>query len=178
MKYNYVEIGKRIREERTAKKWSQDKLCDEVKISRNTLSALENGEPKKLDFQVLLDLCNLFDCEMGYLLCEYDECKTRDDQFIFEQTGLKRESINVLKEINSDPKNYSHIVELLNQFLIYENPNNGRYALFEIAQTALDLKDLVNARWFGTLDQRHLKAGLLYMCQEDFMDFIQSFIQK
>ena len=107
MRYNFSDIGQRIRELRVKKKWSQEtfieKLNDKgLRISRNTISAVENGEGSKFSLDFLLACCKLFDCDISYLLCEYDECQTKDNQFIHEATGLSEYAINQLKQFHND----------------------------------------------------------------------------
>jgi len=120
MKYDFCDIGQRIRELRIKKKWSQEtfieKLNDKgLRISRNTISAVENGEGTKLTLDFLLTCCQIFDCDMSYLLCEYGECKTRDNQFIHETTGLSDYAINQLKRFHNDNlRNGQSILRLIN----------------------------------------------------------------
>jgi len=45
-----------------------EKLCKEVKISRNTLSGIMNGKNKMMRFDVLEKLCNRFKVGVGELL--------------------------------------------------------------------------------------------------------------
>jgi len=45
MKYNMIDVGQRIKEERLKNGYKrQDDLCDKLHIGRNTLSAWENGK--------------------------------------------------------------------------------------------------------------------------------------
>ena len=44
MNYNFVEIGQRIRQERKKARISQESLCAEIGISRNTLSDYDSGK--------------------------------------------------------------------------------------------------------------------------------------
>lgn len=105
--YNWKNIGQRIALERkkkensSGKPWTQDDLIEELgkegcKLSRNTLSALEAGKKVRISLDLILCLCDIFQCDIGYLLCEYDDCKTRDNQFIHDQTGLSEEAIKSL----------------------------------------------------------------------------------
>lgn len=117
MKYNFIEIGNRITEERMALGWSQDKLIEElsykgVKIGRNSLSDIENGNKKYNNFslKLLAGLAELFDCEIGYLLCEREyQCKTRCDTDIYIETGLNERSINTLRSIQKQDENENAI---------------------------------------------------------------------
>lgn len=99
MKYDFAEIGNRVRTLRKKQYGSQDDFIEalnnqcSLRISRNTISAIENGNEGSFSLDFLLAACTLFECDMGYLLGEYGECKTRDEQFIHNQTGLSEKSI-------------------------------------------------------------------------------------
>lgn len=117
MKYNYENIGKRIAKERKEYcHFSQDELLTELSkqygigMSRRTLSAIENGKYYHYDIDFLFALCELFNCELGYLLCEKEyECKTRCDSDIYRETGLNEESIQTLKQIRKQDRNENSI---------------------------------------------------------------------
>ena len=110
MEYNFLEIGDRIRRLREAINKNQDDFVDAlrevgVSTSRNTISSMENGDDKKFRLDIMLGCCRLFNCDMGYLLGEYGECKTRDEQFILNETGLSQLSVERLVSKYSDPQN-------------------------------------------------------------------------
>lgn len=105
MEYNLSAIGQRIKGLRKERGWSQDQLIDvlqdKVPIGRNTLSSIENGNAKHFELSLLTALCEVFDCEMGYILCEYNNCKTRDFQFIHDTTGLSEPAIKRLASFDT-----------------------------------------------------------------------------
>lgn len=116
MKYNFKAIGLRIRAERKKAGFkSQDDLIDCLRdkygysISRNTLSAMESGKTNHYDVELLADLCELFDCEMGYLLCEY-ECKTGRNTDIAAATGLSEEAIKKIQSYKHSGMIFSKIL--------------------------------------------------------------------
>ena len=104
-KYDFKQIGKRIREERTnaqnatgrKKVMTQSDLANEIGVSRQTIAKWEHGEIDQLLMGDLLKLCNLFGCELGYILGEYN-CRTRISTDIQEETGLSEQAVNFLKE--------------------------------------------------------------------------------
>lgn len=119
MKYNYKEIGKRIKSERENIRLSQDGLIDALKehgisVGRNTISAIENGRTNHYDADLLFALCKLFNCELGYLLCEYD-CKTGRDTDICRETGLTEGAVSVLRDLyaQNDLTSYSDVLSVL-----------------------------------------------------------------
>lgn len=101
MEYNFKVIGQRIKELRNANKWSQDNLIERLHISRNTLSAVENGRQDKFTLDILLSCCDVFGCDMGYLLGEYEECKKLDAQFVYNETGLSEKAVANLKQLTT-----------------------------------------------------------------------------
>lgn len=108
MKYNFFDIGNRIVNERNKLNWSQDDLIEKlseksVQIGRNTISNIENGCKDSSNFSVklLAALSDLFNCEIGYLLCEYD-CKTGRNTDIKKEIKISDESINILKGMNRE----------------------------------------------------------------------------
>ena len=105
MKYNIMEIGSRIREERKKLGVNQTQFIEmlaerDVSICRNTLSDMENGKCAdclRIDF--LVACCNIFNCDMGYIL--HDDtytCRTRETSEICNATGLAPEAIKTLRE--------------------------------------------------------------------------------
>lgn len=100
--YNLSVIGERIKLERKAADLSQDKLGEKLNYKRQTIAKWEKGDsfPELAD---LLKLCNLFGCELGYLLGEYD-CKTREVTDVQKITGLSEQAILNLAASASDQK--------------------------------------------------------------------------
>jgi len=104
MDYDFKKIGKRIRSLRVKHGWTQQDLINELDkhnypIGRNTISNLEQGKftSENFNIKLLLTLCKLFECETGYLLCEYD-FQTKSDYIINEDLALSDKSINILKK--------------------------------------------------------------------------------
>lgn len=101
MEYNFEKIGKRIKSERKEKNWTQKKLMEKLSpycpLGRNTLSDIENGICSNISLNLFSTLCKeeFFDCDMGYLLCEYDG-KRHIIADIKETTGLDPDAINII----------------------------------------------------------------------------------
>ena len=109
MKYNFNDIGGRIKKERSDRNLSLEELASKLNVTRQTLSAWERGgrrnKKEKADpndntytypsLEDFLNLCEIFDCELDYLLCEID-CTEKNIQYIHEYTGLSEEAIKNL----------------------------------------------------------------------------------
>lgn len=117
MKYNSIDIGNRIRQERKNAGYSQDGMIAVLKdtygisVARNKISDIENGKTNHYDSDLLFALCDLFDCEYGYLLCEY-ACRTGRDTDICRETGLTENAVQTLRRLRCDNaiQQYSDIV--------------------------------------------------------------------
>ncbi len=107
MNYSLKEIGSRIKRERKSLCLSQGELAEKCNLSassRQTVGAWEQGIllPSVPD---LLKLCSLFDCELGYLLGEYDR-KTREATDIYLETGLSVDAVASLLALNDTERNF------------------------------------------------------------------------
>ena len=80
MKYDKQAIGKRIKEERIAAGFkTQGQFAEKMNYSfgsRQTVARWESGKVLPC-LDDLLKMCEIFNCELGYLLCEYD-CKKHE----------------------------------------------------------------------------------------------------
>ena len=141
-------IGKRVSEERKLRGWTQENLAEklssllncETPIAQTTILNWEKGN-SNIPLDRIIALSRLFECDCGYLLCDYDK-KTYNAVEICNATGLSEQSINHLSfcktwgfgEIatvidvlirdcqiqNSDGKrHYKSIIESLYSFLVY-----------------------------------------------------------
>lgn len=105
MDYKMDEIGKRIKFERKKIGLSQDELLERLKndfgiaMNRKSLSGIENGKQPGRDLRLdfVFALCKIFDCEMGYLLGEYD-CRTGRITDIQKETRLSEKAVIRLLE--------------------------------------------------------------------------------
>ena len=120
MEYNYYDIGNRIRSEREKKRWTQDDLIERlaasgIHIGRNTLSSIENGNIEKTrgNYRLIPVLCKLFDCDAGYLLCEYDE-RYFNIKDICAYTHLPEETIYELHDDKPSALFFSYIASQRN----------------------------------------------------------------
>lgn len=68
MNINYTDIGKRIRQERCNRNFTQEKLAETIGISVTHMSNIENANTK-LSLPVLIDIANVLGCDSDVLLC-------------------------------------------------------------------------------------------------------------
>ena len=102
-------IGSRIRELRREKGWKQADMGNKIAealdtgdFHQGTISTWERGEalpPLKYFFI----LSELFDCDIGYLLCDYDT-KRKDTSNICDVTGLSPETVEMLSTLTEVDK--------------------------------------------------------------------------
>lgn len=91
-------IGERIRKCRTDLKMSQNELAKRINRGRRTIVSWENGTEKKCPpIEALMEMCKIFNCEIGYLVGEFD-CKKRVTADICEATGLSEAAAKPLFE--------------------------------------------------------------------------------
>jgi len=94
VKYNWELIGKRIKKERDNLSLTQEGLSEKLGTSRQLISRWEKAVSPPI-LEDLLKLSEIFNCELGYILCEYD-CKTKEVTEINTVTGLSENAISVL----------------------------------------------------------------------------------
>lgn len=120
MIYDWEQMGARIRKERQEKGFTQGALAKYLHLSaesRQSINNYENG--KRLPaFEDFLSMLALFECEAGYLLCEYD-CKTKDATNITAKTGLSEKAINKIVALNNS--SISEVMITLSKIIEHEN---------------------------------------------------------
>ena len=103
MTYNQKAIGKRIKEERIAAGFSsQSAFAKRMTYSPDSRTTIGNWEKGNCIpcMEDLLRMCEIFQCELGYILCEYG-CKTRETTDIKNVTGLSQDAINRLSHMKN-----------------------------------------------------------------------------
>ena len=174
-KYDWVKIGSRIRDERFKLNMSQRELIARMRnrdagmgrailldlekgeygkderFTTGILSDLENGVPVKgLAIRQLTAMCDIFNCDIGYLLCEYDE-KTWGKHNIAEYTGLSEQAIDTIHTLQQNGDRFIRILPFINQLL--SDPKtieklstrlNTIAAITDMAKGALSERDEMN----------------------------------
>ena len=104
MQYQSEVIGKNIKTERKKLCYSQEKLGQKIGITGKQISIYEKGKIiPPLD--ILLKLCEIFGCELGYLLGESSYAEgTKLLTAISNYTGLSSEALKQIVKITGQTK--------------------------------------------------------------------------
>ena len=150
--YDWKKIGQRIEAERKFLNLSAEALANDIGITRQTLRKWEEGKECSIDIYALIKLANKFNCEVGYLLCEYD-CKTKEITDTQKATGLSEQAITKLQRIKESNRSTAYC-DILS--LIIEN-GNCEYFLSMIAKRIsyyIEKKGLEGMELFQVNDNR------------------------
>ena len=146
-----IDVGQRIKEERLKNGYKrQDDLCEELHIGRNTLSAWENGKAN-IELSDLIKLCELFNCEVGYLLCEYDT-PYRVQSDISEQTQLSTKAIeNIMKSKDSHKRLFGNGKNSLDALLSSDDFIEilGKVEEYRMLKSSKADKNMIDAKAFA-----------------------------
>lgn len=141
MNYSEEEISKKIKEERLKHGLSQAELGKKIGVVGKQVSNYERHSPIP-PLEVMLKLCDVFDCELGYLLGEKDYSNTTQLYTkISEYTGLDNESINILHHIMTRYQN-TPIAKIEDD--VYKDILNRIIKSAEFKSCLRALKDLSN----------------------------------
>ena len=66
---DYIALGKRIRELRKSKKWSQQTLSEKCELSPTNISHIERGATKP-SLDTLIKIANALETDLNTLLCD------------------------------------------------------------------------------------------------------------
>ena len=96
MKYDLKALGERIQQTRKETKISQRELAEHINRKREYISRIETGKTEP-DLTDLLGMCDIFHCELGYLLGEPEyKAKTHAVTDICRVTGLSQKAVDNL----------------------------------------------------------------------------------
>lgn len=123
-------IGKRIKEERKLAQLTQIELADKLTemiypngdkiISQSTVASWEIGKTIP-PLNRLVALSTIFKCDIGYLLCDYDE-RTKDSSNICKITGLAESSVHELTTLTMFGDNdVQNVIDILINDNVYTN---------------------------------------------------------
>lgn len=142
MKYSKEQIGNIIKKERKNRGLSQNELGDLIFVSGKQVSQYEKGALFP-PLSVLCDICDVFECELGYILGEEsyaNRSKLRTE--MSRITSLCDESIDILHLITSTSKKAprmgyesEQVKRIINSFFMSES-------LFNLIDCFADLDDI------------------------------------
>lgn len=115
MTYDKNKIGKRIYDNRNKLGLTLEQLAELSGVSRQSISNYESGKNIPTE-EVRRKLCKVFNCDMGYLMCEYNN-KTRKNADVAAETGLSDKAITGLKVIQHYKKDAAVIDFLLSNYI-------------------------------------------------------------
>lgn len=90
-------------------------LAPAINVSRQTLSRWESGEGN-ITVNDLLNMCEVFKCDFGYLIGEY-ECRTRQQTDICAETCLSPQAASVILSPDNKPAISTPADSALNELL-------------------------------------------------------------
>ena len=99
-----VQIGRRIKENRKRCHLTQMQLLEKCYLSEKSVASLrawERGE-RLPDLDTLCRMCDIFDCDTGYLLCDYD-ARRRETADACTVTGLSEDAVHKLQVYSRNP---------------------------------------------------------------------------
>lgn len=162
-------IMNNIRVSRQEKGLTQEELANELYISaRQTVGKWERGEDGGITLQQLRGLCNLFNCEIGYIVGDYDT-KRKATADASEETGLSNASVLSLSsnlkarpyiplldfllsdsndDDDKDKETGIHFLQLLSEYFysIDSDTREDAISLLEIQNTMNKLKTKIKKR--------------------------------
>lgn len=169
LKYNEIDMGKRIEalvnEYCKENSCSKEYFCESVLyVSRGTLYKWFRGKAMP-ENKYLKDMCVLFDCDMGYLLCEpeYTDKRSRRNTDIYNVTGLSDRAIQNIKKMRGRKNLFGEKNNRLNLLL----ENKDIIPLIEDIEHYVRLKNQKNP------DENALNAEA-YSLYRKFMDMLDN----
>ena len=144
-------IGDRIKSLREAAGFTQEQLASKMdalerkeKLTKqNTISSWENGKTLP-PLGRLIALSVVFNCDISYLLCDYDERK-RDISDISNLTGLSEKAVNFIVDLGKEPDSRGKI-SALDYLLTCDNMEGVLSALIKYLETEDLLQNLLNLK--------------------------------
>ena len=186
-KYDTGRIGQRIRIERKRLDMTQDDMGAELHVVRQTFSDWERG--KKLpQLSDMLSMCNMFECELGYLLCEHEE-KTREATDVCRATGLSEDAFiqlqmirdnapNLMKVLNLilEDKRFTELLATMDRCLDYGTDDTSVSQALDA--TATYLKDEARKRKLNILTNQEMKIMYCDETLQKMQQLIERIIEK
>ena len=133
-------IGERVKKTRNEESLSQEELGEKIGVSRQTIGKWETGSTYP-DMGHLEKLCQLFKCDLAFLLGEIDT-RLRVVADVAAITGLSEKAITILRSLT--PPHRADFIEVLNKFISCEDGT----AFQKLSELAVTLFVLANPSSF------------------------------
>lgn len=168
MRYSTEKIGNMIKSCREERKMTQEALGKKVGVTGKQISNYEKGKLKP-PTDVLFNLCDVFDCELGYLLGE--ENYSEGTQFFTIASQKMGLSTNAIKSIIS-------IVEKEKSCLNFDNHKYGKILdkvlrsdkLFDLIEAISRLEKLYNEYNIKLANKEKIPESLEQKYKKDILD--------
>lgn len=155
-----------IRVSRQEQGLTQEELANELYISaRQTIGKWEKGEDGGITLQQLRGLCNLFNCEIGYIVGDYDT-KHKAIADASEETGLSNASI---LSLSSDLKAKPYIPLL--DFLLSDSDDDDK------KETGIHFLRLLS-EYFYSIDNDTREDAISLLEIQNTMNLLKTKIKK
>lgn len=167
MKYDDCakKIGERIKEQRLVAGLNRKEFLPKIYMSPSsykTLAKWESGE-KVPDLESLVRMSDLFGCDIGYLLGDYDE-KHHSTADVSKQTGLSGNAVEKISDMNR----FSAIpVEVLSRIILQPDALELFHKVFELSQLRSANKQVKDMRKGFELNHSHAKRMMSENAIED-----------
>lgn len=93
-----MEVGFKIKKLREQCKWSQPELAHMLGIAQTTLSNIENGQTKKIDFGLMDKICKTFNVDFEYFTEGKQVNKVKTNEGSVGVIGYNQGTINLFSE--------------------------------------------------------------------------------
>lgn len=101
-----------IKNARTQKNLTQNELADKVGSTRQTIAKWEKGNDNGICLDTIKCMCEIFNCEIGYLVGDYDTPQ-KETTDIHNRTGLSEKAIySIISDTKAHP-----FIETINTIL-------------------------------------------------------------
>ena len=119
--FNPIPMGKRIKKLRKEKGLNQAQFAEALGMSpesRQSIRLWESGE-RLIPLDTLMKMCELFNCEAGFLLGEFP-LPTKAETDIQEATGLSQQAIETILEMKQKhPSIFPYLDRIIKNYEFY-----------------------------------------------------------
>lgn len=170
MTHNFESIGKRIKKARENAGLSKASVARSLDFDQyQTVYNWEEGKATP-SIKTLLKLCDLFDCDLGYLVGEYS-CPRMDLSVAHESLGLAPDALSILQGMNENGNQKE--LDLISEFITF----TSNYPSYSNDKELLvyAVSELVSYIGIAT-ETGAIEKGYMWEIQDLLMCFIKYYI--